>query len=70
MDYFLFDFSGVQFHYTMSRAKKHLNSNDSLICRSWFCPSLIFFIHGGFDAYRHSSKRLPFLNITIYAKDE
>ena len=50
--------------------RNHLNSSDSLICRSWFCPSLFFFIHGGFDAYRRSSERLPFLHITIYAKDE
>ena len=30
MDYFLFDFSGVQFHYTMSQSIKYLQEHTSI----------------------------------------
>ena len=47
MDYFLFDFSGVQFHYTMSHyfGVYVYNKNDELVMTYYVHPNL-------WDAYR------------------
>lgn len=36
MDYFLFDFSGVQFHYTMSHLETYQGQyTDKMLCEMW-----------------------------------